>query len=88
MKRYTKNSIQITEYTSLNEFLTDITSKPNNRFFEDRHSSEKVEPSNKHEKWYNSYNFKLLLNFSRCKRLHRYSVRYNRPERRNNSRCV
>ena len=62
MKRYTKNSIQITEYTSLNEFLTDITSKPNNRFFEDRHLSEKVEPSNKHEKWYNSYNFTEAAN--------------------------
>lgn len=44
MKRYIKdNSIYITEYNSLSEFITEINSLPNNRFYPNDHSSERKE---------------------------------------------
>lgn len=45
MKRYTldNNNVYITEYSSTGEFVKDINSKPNNKFFENRHSSQRVE---------------------------------------------
>lgn len=44
MKRYIKdNNLWITEYNSINEFVTDIGSLPNNKFFADRHSSQRKE---------------------------------------------
>lgn len=44
MKRYIKDrKIYITEYNSLSEFVTEINSLPNNRFFEDRHASQRKE---------------------------------------------
>jgi hypothetical protein len=44
MKRYIKNNrIYITEYSSLSEFITDINSLPNNRFYPNTHDSQKVE---------------------------------------------
>ena len=59
MKRYImEKNTYITEYNSLSEFLTDITSRPNNSFFKDRHSSETLEPSNTTDKWYNTKSFK------------------------------
>ena len=59
MKHYiTDKTIYITEYNSLSEFFTDITSRPNNKFFADRHSSERYEPENKANKWYNTKDFK------------------------------
>ena len=58
MKRYiTEKTLYITEYNSLNEFLTDITSKPNNRFFASRHESEAYESPDRSMKWYNTSNF-------------------------------
>lgn len=44
MKRYIKDTYTyITEYSSLSEFITDINALPNNRFFTDRHSSQRKE---------------------------------------------
>lgn len=44
MKRYiTNKTIYVTEYSSLGEFLTDINSLPNNKFYKDRHSSQNKE---------------------------------------------
>lgn len=44
MKRYMKDKTMfITEYSSLGEFIADIDSKPNNKFFENRHSSQRTE---------------------------------------------
>lgn len=44
MKRYIKDkTLYITEYNSLSEFITEINSLPNNRFFPDDHSSERKE---------------------------------------------
>lgn len=44
MKRYIKdNTIYITEYSSLGEFMEEINSLPNNRFYADRHSSQRLE---------------------------------------------
>lgn len=43
MKRYIKDNTYITEYSSLNEFITDINALPNNRFSSDRHCSERRE---------------------------------------------
>ena len=44
MKRYIKDTYTyITEYSSLSEFITDINSLPNNRFFADRSSSQRKE---------------------------------------------
>ena len=58
MKHYiTDKNIYVTEYNSLGEFFTDITSRPNNDFFKDRHSSETPEPANKYHKWYNTASF-------------------------------
>ena len=44
MKRYIKDTTTyITEYNSLSEFIDDISSLPNNRFYPDGHSSERKE---------------------------------------------
>lgn len=44
MRRYMKgDKMFITEYSSLSEFISDINSKPNNQFFEYRHSSQRIE---------------------------------------------
>ena len=51
-------TIYITEYNSLTEFLSDITSRPNNKFFEDRHSSETYESPTKSRKWYSTTDFR------------------------------
>ena len=42
MKRYEVDNIRITEYSSVSEFLSDINSLPNNKYFKDRHSSQRV----------------------------------------------
>lgn len=44
MKRYIKDTtIYITEYNSLSEFVSDINSLPNNRFYQDEKSSQRKE---------------------------------------------
>lgn len=44
MKRYMNGTdMFITEYHSISEFLNDINSLPNNKFFKDRHSSQRTE---------------------------------------------
>lgn len=44
MKRYIKDkTTYITEYSSINEFITEINSLPNNRFFAKRHASQRRE---------------------------------------------
>ena len=47
MKRYISGkNTRITEYNSLTEFLNDINSLPNNEFFKDRHSSQRIAREN------------------------------------------
>lgn len=41
MKQYIKDNTYITEYPSLTEFLNAINSLPNNKYFKDRHSSQR-----------------------------------------------
>ena len=49
MKQYKKdNNLFITEYNSVGEFIADINSKPNNKFFKDRKSSQRRDTDN----WY------------------------------------
>lgn len=51
MRRYKKgDNMFITEYASLSEFISDINSKPNNKFCQNRHSSQRTERSGKN--WY------------------------------------
>lgn len=58
MRRYMKEeNMYVTEYHSLTEFLSDITSRPNNTFFKDRHSSETYESTSTRDKWYNTEDF-------------------------------
>ena len=58
MKRYIKDkNIYVTEYQSLSEFLSDITSKPNNEFFKNRRCSETYESPSTAKKWYSSEDF-------------------------------
>lgn len=58
MKRYIKeNSIYITEYFSLSEFITDINSLPTNKYFADREpSSQRAEREN--GDWYKTVDYR------------------------------
>lgn len=56
MKRYiTGKNTRITEYNSLTEFLTDINSLPNNEYFKDRHSSQRV--AQEHDDYYGTVDY-------------------------------
>jgi hypothetical protein len=57
MKHRTIDNIYITEYQSLTEFLSDITSRPNNKFFKNRTSSQTYESTSKSYKWYGTEDF-------------------------------
>lgn len=55
MKRYEVDNIRITEYSSVGEFLSDINSLPNNKYFKDRHSSQTV--ADKHDTFYGTQDY-------------------------------
>ncbi len=56
MKRYIKDTYTyITEYSSLSEFIIDINALPNNRFFTDRHSSQRIEKEGRN--WYGTTDY-------------------------------
>lgn len=57
MKRYIKDkTLYITEYNSINEFVTEINSLPNNRFFEGMNSSQTVERDG--DNWYGTADYR------------------------------
>lgn len=50
VKRYmNEKDLFITEYPSIGDFITDINSRPNNKFFKDRNSSQRKETT---DNWY------------------------------------
>ena len=57
MKRYIKDkNIYITEYSSLSEFITDINSLPNNKYFTNRDLSQRIE--NEGGDWYKTVDYR------------------------------